>query len=261
MPPKSENGPVPSTFEQMVNSGDEAEETALAEIPDEGATSIAPIWTDDTEFEADEVGFPRLRLGQGLTPEVAEGTAKMGQWLFSGFEPLDEIVIAPIQRGKTRAKREDPKDRDSKIVCTSPDAKQGHGTPGIACKVCPFSAWKDGPNGKRQPPECVLTYRYAVWIVNHGAIGEITFQKTAEIKAMTINNLIQSFGFGRFALKLTHSIQKGNNRIWAMPEVTLVPITEDMVDASAGLVQMPPTRIKRPPTAEIIDVSSEPLPV
>lgn len=258
--PKQDNGSESSTaFEQMVSSTDSGER-ALAEVDDAPAV-VAPTWTEDPTFEANEVGFPRLRLGQGLTPEVAEGSAKMGQWIFTGFEALDTVTVVPIQMARTRAKKEDPKSQDSPVVCTSPDGQQGFGNPGVACRTCPFSQWQPGgANGKNLPPACTLTYRYAVWILEHGTIAEVVFQKTSEIKATTINNLIRSFGLGHFALKLTHTIQKGNNRIWATPEVTLTPITHEMVEASGGLVEMPAPRGRRQePT--VIDLTPAPTAV
>lgn len=206
---------------------------AAEEAPVRAATS----WTDTPEFDADEVGFPRLRLGQGLTAEVAEGHAKMGQWLLSGYDVLDEVTVVPVMFSRDRAKRQDPAKRDSDIVCTSPDGKVGYGDPGGDCKTCPFSKWMTDPKtGRRTPPACQLSYHYAVWVVEHEALAEVVFTRTSEQYAHLINNLTTRFGLGKFALRLTSTVKIGPNRRWAEPQVKLVPLTPDMVEGAIGLI-------------------------
>jgi len=229
--------PGPSAFESMVGAEAPLGGGDLA-IPEEAAPlAVGTAWTQDPEFEAGEVGFPKLRLGQGLTPEVAERQADIGDWLLTGQTPFKSITVIPIMFSRTRSKRADPNDRESPVACQSGDAKVGVGDPGMVCKECPFSKWQPGgPNGKNRPPACVLTYRYAVWVVEGEAIAEISFQKTSEQYAYLINNLVQRYGFGKFAVKLTSTIKKGNNRIWAEPQVTLAKLTPDMLRAAGSLI-------------------------
>lgn len=234
--PGQEPAEEPTAFEGMV-AAESPQGGDLAVQEEDERVSVPTLWTDKPEFEAGEVGFPKLRLGQGLTPEVAEGNAKMGQWLFTGYEPLDSTVVIPIMFGRTRWKRKDPADRDSPIACQSADGKQGVGDPGGACKGCQFAKWGvRGPNGKSAPPACTITYRYVLWIVDHEAIGEVAFQRTSESYAYLINNLIKKYGFGKFALKFGSITKRGANRMWAEPQISLTKLTPDMLNAAGGLI-------------------------
>lgn len=248
-----------SAFETMVE-GTVPESQAL-EVVDDQAPQVATTWTAEPTFEANEVQFPRLRLGQGLTPEVAEGSARMGQWILSGYEALDEATIIPLMVGRTRFKRKDPNDRESPVGCSSPDGVQGYGDPGIACKGCVFAKWRPGgPNGKNLPPECTLTYRYAVWVVEHESVAEVIFQKTSEQYAYFINNLQQRYGFGKFAIKLTNTMKSNGTRRWAEPQLKLAPVTPAMKAAAGNLI--PGNEVswdEAPEDSEVLEAESVPF--
>lgn len=233
-------GDATSAFESMVGADVPADRAGaeMAVLDEPERLQVATTWTETPEFEANEVGFPKLRLGQGLTAEVAEGNAKMGNWLLTGQEPFTEgVTVIPIMFGRTRWKRENPDDRDSKIACQSGDARIGIGNPGGDCKTCPFAKWTPGGgNGKNKPPACTLTYKYAVWVDGAEAIAEITFQKTSETYAHLINNLVQRYGFGKFAIKLTSSFRQNGNRRWAEPVVTVTRLTPSMLAAAGNLI-------------------------
>jgi hypothetical protein len=229
-----ENGASP--FEAMVDSSAPTRDVA---VPDDDSTApmIATTWTQQPVYEANEVNFPRLRLGQGLTPEVAEGNAKMGQWLLTGYEPLDSVTVIPMMFGRTRFKRQDPANRESPVGCQSPDGVTGHGSPGGACKLCPCARWKPGgQNGKNLPPDCTLTYRYVVWVVDHETVAEMIFQRTSEQYAYFINNLEQRYKFGKFALKITSTMRTSGQRRWAEPQLKLAPVTPTMLAAAGNLI-------------------------
>lgn len=270
MPKDDKTAAVPdgdgtSAFESMI-SGDAPEGSAgtdMALPEDEERVAVATDWTQTPEFEANEVGFPKLRLGQGLTPEVAEGTAKMGNWLLTGQDPFTEgVVVVPIMFGRTRWKRKDPTDRDSPIVCTSADARVGKGDPGGDCKKCPFAKWTPGgANGKNKPPVCTLTYKYAVFVDGADTVAEIVFQKTSETYAHLINNMVQRYGFGKFAVRLTSTIKRGNNRMWAEPQITLTKLTPDL---QANVAQfIPGAEVEQdwgiPDDAEVFDGEAVPV--
>jgi hypothetical protein len=239
--PSVANGDGTSAFESMI-SGDAPDQPlggGDVAVPDEpDRLAVATQWTETPEFEANEVGFPKLRLAQGLTAEVAEGQAKMGNWLLTGTEPFTEgVTVIPIMFGRTRWKRKNPEDRDSPISCQSGDARTGIGDPGGDCKACPFAKWTPGgANGKNKPPACTLTYKYAVWVDGAEAIAEVTFQKTSETYAHLINNLVQRYGFGKFAVKLTSVNRAVGQRRWSEPQVTLTRLTPAMLEAAGSLI-------------------------
>jgi hypothetical protein len=240
----------------------EVPSTAIAETAEDQTPAIATTWIQEPTFEANEVGFQRLRLGQGLTPEVAEGNAKMGQWILSGYEALDEATVIPLMLGRTRFKRKDPANRDSPVGCQSPDGVQGYGDPGILCKGCPEAKWQPGgPNGKNLPPACTITYRYAVWVVEHETVAEVIFQRTSEQYAYFINNLVQRYKFGAFAIRLTSTIKATGTRRWAEPQLKLAPITPAMRAAAGALIpgNEASWEDEAPDDAEVIESQSVPL--
>lgn len=201
------------------------DETAVREVTTGG-------WSDTPDFDQNEIGFPKLRLAQGLSPEVASGDAKMGQWLFSGYDPFDSVIIVPLLFSRTRSKRVDPANRDSDIACESGDARIGMGDPGGNCQTCPFARWGSDPkSGQRKPPACQISYHYAVYISEVDTVGEMIFTRTSEATATLINNAIVRFGMGRFAMQV-ESIQKqgGGGRRWAEPRIKLVDLTPDLIE-------------------------------
>lgn len=257
-----------SQFETMMGGDqplpDRGGDMAVMDEPERLAVST--MWTETPEFEANEVGFPKLRLAQGLTAEVVERTANVGNWLLTGVEPFAEgVTVIPIMFGRTRWKRENPDDRDSKIACQSGDARLGIGNPGGDCKQCPFARWiPGGANGKNKPPACTLTYKYAVFVTGAGAIAEVTFQKTSETYAHLINNLVQRYGFGKFAVRLTSTQKQNGQRRWAEPQVMLARLTPEMLAEAGNLIpgnEYTTEEWGAPDDADILEGTSVPLPV
>lgn len=223
--------PTGSSIDEAISASEDLETAGS------GFTSAA--LTTQVMFEPGEASFPRIRLAQGLTAEVAEGVAKMGQWLFSGYEPFDAITVVPIMLGRSRNKRENPQDRDSQIVCSSSDGVQGVGNPGRACRGCPFAAFSSDPKtGRRLAPGCVLTYTYAVWCPEVESFAEVSFSRTSEQAAHLVNNLIQLHGLGKFAVRLTSTLIRGRNT-YAVPQVRLVPLTPEIAEGAVGFIDVP----------------------
>lgn len=222
-------------FNQMVvapNSG-VGNDQQVAEYDDTASRAVSTGgWTDTPDFDQNEVGFPRLRLAQGLSPEVADGLAKMGQWLFTGYDPMDTVTIVPVMFSRTRSKRQDPTNRDSDIACESGDARVGFGDPGGDCKACPFAKWGSDPKtGRRVPPACQISYHYAAYIANVDSVGEVIFTRTSESAAQLVNNAVVRYGMGNFAFKVTSVPKQGpGGRRWAEPSLRMVPITPEMRD-------------------------------
>lgn len=255
MPKTNTNdAPAPTGFDDIVNvprgqSVDQA--IAAAEEIDAaaGAGMAAPIMTANVDFDEGEAAFPRIRLAQGLTAEVADGSAKMGQFLFNGYDPMDEVTLVPIMIGRSRNKRADPNNRDSEIVCSSNDGRVGVGNPGGDCKGCPFARFGSDPrSGRRTAPACSLAYTYAAWCPEVEQFVEMVFSRTSEQAANVINNHVIRQGFGNFAVRLKSTIQMGRNR-YAVPQVRLVPLTADLVEGAYGLNVPTPTQVAAPAPA------------
>ena len=93
-------------MDEMVEGG--SSEAAQDEI--EGQGTALDIYQEESVFSADDVYIPRLRIAQGLTKEVQEGTARPGQFLVTGFAPEEESVnLVPVGFTRMREYR-DPDD-------------------------------------------------------------------------------------------------------------------------------------------------------
>lgn len=103
--------------------------------------------------EEDELRFPRIKLAQGLSPEVLSGEARPGAFVMPDGTTQDEIVVRVLGIRRIRTLWSD----DRRPLCASNDGVTGTGEPGGACDECPMSKWTEG-----RPPECTLMYQYLV---------------------------------------------------------------------------------------------------
>lgn len=110
----------------------------------------------------EDIQLPRIRLAQGLTPEVGDGTAKPGDWLVPG-KPAQKTLTATvlgIRRTRNLWKFDEMTQMRS-TVCSSPDSITGVGEPGGDCATCPMAKWTPNPEGNgNRPPACTLIYGY-----------------------------------------------------------------------------------------------------
>jgi hypothetical protein len=173
-----------------------------------GSTELATVQAVQTvlsaapEFDKDDLQHPKLRLAQGLTPEVQDGAARPGDWVLNGFDPEKAVTIVPLLMGKDRARRDD----DNNLLCSSGDGKTGVGTPGGDCSACPFAKWRPNPKdpkGKNLPPECGLGYVYVAFSITHDCLVQVDFRKSAATVGKTLNSLVNSKGLGQFAVTLS----------------------------------------------------------
>jgi hypothetical protein len=222
-PVPEDRGVVPVDSAQLVEEGELPEGTLVARQQTFSSN------VEDLEYE--DLQIPMLRLGQMMTPEVVESQAKMGQWLLTGHDPVDDARIVILAFNKNRVRRIG-QGRDSTVVCRSPDAKQGYGDPGTACKECPFSQWQE-VNGKRTIP-CTLVYSYQAYSLTHGALCLVNFQKTGMQAAKLINVMMSQRGIGKFAIHLTHTKERGPAGTYAQPSVTPATVTEDELAVALG---------------------------
>lgn len=206
------DGPVPD---------DRAPALYEEELPAMSTSSLSM----EPDLDASEVALPRLRLAQGLTQEVNEGTAKAGQWVLTGEEPLDTVTVIPLMMGRNRVAR-DPEDKEGRVIlCSSDDARTGVGTPGGSCAACSLKDFQqDARTGRSAKPACSLTYRYLAWSVDHQALLEVHFSKTATHAAKFINTFVLTKKLGRFAIQLGSKSTTSNNRTFYVPAVKLVQV-------------------------------------
>lgn len=165
----------------------------------------------DTDiFDDSDVYYPRLRLAQGLTPEVQNGEARPGDWLLIGNEPVTDVVFIPLMAGKNR--RYQLKDEDE-VLCRSGDAKVGVGEPGGDCLQCPKAKWQADPRNpkKNAPPSCILTFSYVGYSVTHDQLVSLDLKDTVSQggAARFINTLIKGRGYGTIGVQLLGAKETG----------------------------------------------------
>lgn len=118
-----------------------------------------------TDYTAEDVRIPRIRLAQQLTPEVVDGTAKSGQWIDHQGVAHDALEVTLIGTRETRTRAVG--DFGNQVVLCRAGAPVGsplvgEGDPGGPCRVCPFAEWTKGEDGKSVQPECKQAYEYLV---------------------------------------------------------------------------------------------------
>jgi hypothetical protein len=215
------------SFDNMVGGPPQPEDVPPDEfigVPEEEGgverRAAMTIYTDQPVFEQGDIFIPRLRLTQGLTKEVQDGTAKPGQWVMSGYDPMGEITVIPLQF----ARRREFVDAEFAVHCKSDDAVTGVGDPGGECAKCPMNRWEDGPKGKRIAPKCTFIYSYIVYAVEYEATAVLEFKRTSINVGKSINTLIAQRGIRRFAITLKSSSNqgpKGTYYIAAMSSATV----------------------------------------
>lgn len=105
-------------------------------------------------YDQSDFSFPRIRLLQPVSAEVARGDVAAGRFWHSLLGDLgSEIDVVPLAARKTRARFV-----ERALRCVSPDFVSGRGDPGGTCDLCVLKDW--GLDGS--PPACSLTYNFIV---------------------------------------------------------------------------------------------------
>lgn len=218
--------------DQPANEGEEQASRALAvNVP-------ATQFSQELEFQQGETAFPLLRLAQGLTKEVANGAAAPGEYVLTGYEPLESVTIIPTAIARTRVRR-NPKN-NAEILCQSPDAIRGIGDPGILCAGCAFADWTEDARGNRYPPECAFTFNYLAWSVDHQTLVQLMMRRTQIPVTRVVNTMIQTKGYGNFAITLGSMPQR--NAKGSYHVMTATPtrgVDDEHFEAARMMMAMP----------------------
>lgn len=180
-------------------------------------------YTTEPEFDQGDAYVPKLRLAQGLTTEVQDGTARPGDWLLIGHVPVSEMVVVPLAFARKREMRDDVS-RD--VLCFSTDSVTGQGDPGGACAECPLGQWRPNPAYNEQdpnsrqnlPPACDMYYSYIVYSATHDALAILELRKSATKAARVLNTMTKQAGLGNFAVQVGTRKNSGPKGTFATPE-------------------------------------------
>ena len=203
----------------------------LPAVTDDLAPVSGRAYTTDVSFENDELMVPRLRIAQGLTQEVQDAVARVGQLVLAGEMAVDEAILVPVAFARAREYRLN--DADQTLSCASADAMTGTGDPGGPCKQCPMAQWIPVAGQKNNaPPPCTMIYSYVCWSVTHQSVCSVEFRRSGSNAAKMINTFLGSKGFGNCGFKLTATPQKGPRGNYYIPSVALVKVDEDQLETA-----------------------------
>jgi hypothetical protein len=209
------------------------------EQPTDQLEAAAPrsVYQAGKTFDASETMTPRLALAQGLSPEVRDRKAEVGDFLVMGHEPVKSVILVPAGHTKQRRFVEQGQ---MKARCYSPDGEQGYGNPGIACAECPFSKWSDtgriGDDGKpiNAPPPCSEIESFVAFSVTHGMPVVWPLKGTAAKTARFLKTLSNGLGMGNFAIEVNAETRTGKGRSWVEPVIKIAPeVSRDEAQAYA----------------------------
>ena len=207
----------------------------LAEVDPVAASMPRPTFSNDTDFAEGETFVPKLRLLQGLSPEVRKEGAKEGTYALMGFDPVETVTL--VLAGRTHKRRYIV---ENKVKCQSPDGEQGYGEPGIPCAECPLSKWTD--SGKRNPdgsvinnaPPCNAILSYAAFSVTHGMPIEWELKGTAMRASKFINTLAKGLGWP-VVIELGSVRRVNGQREWVEPTTKIAKLDPAEAQAYAAM--------------------------
>lgn len=138
-------------------------------------------------YDRTDFSFPRIRLLQPVSAEVARGDVAAGRFFHSLYGDLGpEVDVVALAARKTRARF-----FERALRCVSPDFLVGRGDPGGDCASCALKDW--GPDGT--PPDCSVTYNFVVLPVNGPAAefplpAVVQFTRSGAKTARKLNSVL-----------------------------------------------------------------------
>jgi len=190
-----------SEFDKMVSGADDVD---AAEEEAQVGIQLANFQSN-LDLGSEDLMIPRLRLMQGLSTEVQDGSASPGSWVLSGYEPTAEITFVPLLFARNRTLR----DGEGSVLCRSRDAKIGEGEPGGNCEECIMNKWVENEKGPNTPPKCAFSYVYVGYVQEFDSIALVEFRRTSINAGKMLNTVAAQRGLGNFAVKLKTSKQTG----------------------------------------------------
>lgn len=204
---------------------DKATESNKVEVIDDDSEirSNVPraVFTRDQGLDLSKLQIGSLRIAQGMTAEVTERKASIGQFVLANFPAYDSVTLVPLGATDIRIYKPDPK---AAALCHAPTGDFGFGNPGGVCAECPMAHWgdKNPVTGKSVPPPCKEGVLVRAYSATHKCMVDFQFLAAERSKGGFIQGQAMSFGWSNFAIKLT-SVPKSNDRgSWFIPQVEML---------------------------------------
>lgn len=178
---------------------------------DEGRSYVPrAIFTKDSKIDPSKIQVSQLRVAQGMTQEVKDRQASIGQFVLSNFPAYDTVTLVPLDAQDIRQYKPDPK---KPPICQAPTGTFGFGNPGGPCDLCPLSKWGEfnEVTGKSVPPPCKEGVTVRFYSITHRCMVDYIFLAGEAGKGAFIQQQAMSFGWSGFLVEMTTS-EKSNNR-------------------------------------------------
>lgn len=189
---------------------------------EEGRTYVPrAVFTRDSKPDLSKIQIGMLRVAQGMTEEVRDRKASLGQFVLSNFPAHDKVILVPFGAQDIRQYKPDPK---KPPMCQAPTGDFGFGNPGGPCELCPLSHWGEynEATGKSVPPACKEGVAVRFYSVTHRCLVDYTFLAGERSKGAFIQQQGMSFGWSGFAIEMTTSEKSNNKGSWFVPQIQML---------------------------------------
>lgn len=214
---KISNGEYASAYQKMEDS----EPTGAIEGAGDEAYVPRVIYSADDKIDLSKLDIPLLRLAQGMTSEVADKKAQIGQFVLTNYPPYDDVVLVPLAAQQIRVYKPDPKQPPK---CVAPQGVHGVGDPGIKCSDCALSKWgpRDPKTGKSTKPPCAEGVSVRAYSLTHRTLLDFQFMKADAGKGGFIQKQSIEYGWAGFAIKLGAGATKNDRGQWYVPTIEMM---------------------------------------
>jgi len=163
-----------------------------------------PTEVVDDHIEQEDLQVPRVKLAQGSSKEVKDGTAKVGEFVNSvtGKSYGEEIIFLISQYIRQRIKFGE--EGSAVFDCLSLDSKTGnvHGR----CSECNYSSFVDEEGNKKpKGPECSLI---------HGFLGMVLSEKMDILDPCIMLSMSSTSTGTAKKILTTHKLSRPMRNLW-----------------------------------------------
>lgn len=179
------------------------------------------VFTKDAKLDLSKLSIGMLRVAQGMTEEVKERKALIGQFVLTNYPAHDDVILVPFDAQDIRQYKPDPKKPPQ---CQAPTGDFGFGNPGGVCEECPLSHWGEynEATGKSTPPPCSEGVTVRFYSMTHRCLVDYTFLKGERSKGAFIQQQGMSYGWSNFVIRMT-TVEKSNNKgSWPVPQIEML---------------------------------------
>lgn len=214
-----------ATFDNLVADVDvtpDVEETALS-------TNLNRGWSADPTFDQSDLYISKLRLAQGLTPEVQNREASIGQWVLTACPPMDKPRVIPLLFAK-KVRRYGLVGTDKYVACND-----HQGPPEADCPNCRTQYEEKLASGNFES-KVEDYYQYVVYVPEHSQPAILEFARSGMGAGRILNAMVATRGLGHFAIQLGSNQVKGQRGTYGVPVISLAQATPEELEEAQNFI-------------------------